>query len=190
MTDKIFFHPETGKPLHPVPVGATIPKDTPYGVIYADGDRAWRNVGCVYEITLTAHLGDCTFFTAEPIAPPAPPLPTEPGSLIRATNRGGVTCAVLALDSADYWVGVDQDGDPRHWENEGIADWSPVMVVPNGLGVLDETDKRPVVDNRGDQWEWDETRDLWTTLGFLHRGTKTTIDRDHGPLRLAGGDAS
>lgn len=186
MTDKAFFHPETGKPMHQVPVGATIPAGTPSGWIERSGTRHFGTLTRDFAIEPCAH----PHFTAEPIAPPMPPLPTEVGTTIRAMSRGGCTCAMLTLDSAGYWVGVTTGGGLVTWKPAFIADWGPVRAEPNGTGVLDETDKRPVVDNRGHRWEWDETRDLWTNLGILHRGTKTTIDRDHGPLTLAGGDAS
>lgn len=67
MSDKIFFHPETGKPLHRVPDGATIPKGTPFG--YASGqDFFWLGGGSVFD--RSAGPGLSPRFTAEPIPPP------------------------------------------------------------------------------------------------------------------------
>lgn len=190
MTDKTYFHPETGKTLHPVPEGATIPKDTPFGreVLYAGG-FLWISEGV--GVAVVQNPGSVTRWTAEPIAPPVPPLPTEPGSLIRATNHGGVTCAVLTLDSAGYWVGVAKGGGLVTWKPSYIADWSPVMVVPNGVGALDETDKRPVMCASG-RWTWSDPLDVWECSddSYLRRGTKKSIARFFGPLTFADGSAS
>lgn len=92
MTDKIFFHPETGKPLHRVPVGATIPAGTAFGYIRSSGDRCWGTLDEDYRVKRYSN----PHFTVDPIPAPMPPLPTETGSLIRATDADGDTCEVMA----------------------------------------------------------------------------------------------
>lgn len=121
---KTFYHPETGRLLHLVPEGAKIPENMPYG--YESGERfIWVSKGVYFDFTADGH----TYFTAEPIRLPRPPLPTMAGSLIRATSNRGITCEVMALDNDGDWVGVSLDGDYRAWSPSRIADWSPVRVV-------------------------------------------------------------
>lgn len=65
----------------------------------------------------------------EPIPEPGSPLPTEVGSLIRATSTNGETCEVMARSVEGEWWGVSQDGFARYWDPNQIVEWEPVRVV-------------------------------------------------------------
>ena len=186
MTDKIFYSPITTEPLHRVPDDATIPADTPHGFETPIGHFIWVVVP-VSAYPPEGRMGGYTYWTEEPIAPPMPPLPTKPGSLVRATSHEGDTCEVMVLSADEIWWGVDQDTDLRSWISEDIASWEPVRVLPNGVGAMDETNKRDVEGRDGYKWWWSEFGGVWRGAGGSVRGSKAHIARDLGPLRVAEG---
>ena len=65
---------------HPVPVGATLHKNTPYAYAYVDRLTVELDG---YPRDTTVSRDDCTYYTEHPIAPP---LPTEEGAMIMASN--------------------------------------------------------------------------------------------------------
>ena len=69
-------------------------------------------------------------WTAEPLAAPKPPLPTEVGAVI-ADVRGPMrsTCHMMTLDGDGEWLGVDADGLFTAWMPDEITDWKPARVV-------------------------------------------------------------
>ena len=103
---------------HPVPLGATIPADTPYAYTYGDG--------------LTVELGgypsaitvdDNSYYTHYTESPIGPPLPTEEGATIVASSDERPPHILLTrMDSR--WVncfGVV-------WTVDVIRAWAPVTV--------------------------------------------------------------
>ena len=100
---------------HPVPDGATLPKNTPYAYAYVDRLTVELDG---YPRDTTVSRDDCTYYTEHPIAPP---LPTEEGATIvvsvsekpphiiltreggRWVNRCGVK---LAFDDITAWAPV------------------------------------------------------------------------------------
>lgn len=180
-----FFNPETGAELHRVPDGATIPKRTPYGYIQ-NGERWWCPQGPPWDWRQEDNVPR---FTREPIAPPAPPLPTEPGFYL---DKDG-----------DLWsVGDDRramltDGGRlnecrfRKWSGDDLqlAPFAPVTIIPtetwDRLRVLDPEDTRDRVDAHGRVWRYGEGRNCWEhENGTLLYGLEV-VDRHYGPLRFA-----
>lgn len=186
MTDKTFYSPTTGKPLHKVPDGATIPADMPHGFEASRGGFTWV-AAPVSAYPFEGRVGGYNYWTEEPIAPPMPPLPTEPGSLIRATDHDGTTCEVAALSVSGVWYGVDQEAEFCPWMPKHIASWEPVRVLPNGVGAMDETDKRVVLDVDGCELWWSEGRGVWMSPVSTSKDSKADIARTLGPLSLAEG---
>ena len=121
--------------IHPVPVGAIIPAGMEY---------AWRNSDNAIErgrghtdLAQASHgwSADGMDFepfrwTAEPLAAPKPPLPTEVGAVI-ADVRGPMrsTCHMMTLDGDGEWLGVDADGVFTTWTPDLITDWKPARIV-------------------------------------------------------------
>ena len=149
-----FYDPETGAELPRVPRGGVIKKRTPYGYVQPDGVRGWVDIGRPYDL----EQGDGTArFTREPIAPPSPPLPTEPGyyldkdgDLWHVNDSGERAILVVgerALENRYYPWGYD---DRRY------APFAPVTLVPTDtwdrLRVLDPEDTRDRVDANGVTW--------------------------------------
>ena len=189
MTDELkFFDPETGAELHRVPEGATIPEGMPYGLIDRGGyvERLWRSRGTPWGLRQEDSIAR---FTREPLAPPKPPLPTEPGSLIQAVNTKGDECATMIRLEGGNWVGVDQDGDDRFWGDESITSWEPMTAVPtetwDHLRVLDPEDKRDRVDAAGGMWRYSEGRNCWEREDGTFLYGLEVVDRHYGPLRFA-----
>ena len=105
-------------PWHRVPVGAVIPKDTPYAYTYE---------GCV-TVKLDGHFEDytvsdnsyCTYYTERPVTPP---LPTEEGATILATDDDRPPRILLTLE-AGQWV----SGLGLRWNVEEFRAWCPVTL--------------------------------------------------------------
>ena len=103
---------------HRVPVGAVIPKDTPYAYTYE---------GCV-TVKLDGHFDDitvsdnsyCTYYTERPVTPP---LPTEEGATILATDDDRPPRILLTLE-AGQWV----SGLGLRWNVEEFRAWCPVTL--------------------------------------------------------------
>lgn len=182
MTDELkFFDPETGKPLHRVPEGATIPKDTPYVYVRADGSRGWMEADPTWYVKQD---DDTARFTREPIAPPKPPLPTQPGSTIRAVGVFGNECSVMTRSRSGFWCGVDQKGTLHSWIDADIQEWETVTLVPtetwDRLRVLDPEDKRDRVDRDGHRLY---RRDYGGVGDWAYGLAQRRVDS--GPLRFA-----
>ena len=103
---------------HPVPLGATIPADTPYAYAYGDG--------------LTVELGgypsaitvdDNSYYTHYTESPIGPPLPTEEGATILVSNDERPPF-VLLMREAGRWV----NSHGVEWYNNEIHAWAPVTV--------------------------------------------------------------
>ena len=103
---------------HRVPLGATIPADTPYAYAYGDG--------------LTVELGgypsaitvdDNSYYTHYTESPIGPPLPTEEGATILVSNDERPPF-VLLMREAGRWV----NSHGVEWYNNEIHAWAPVTI--------------------------------------------------------------
>ena len=102
---------------HRVPVGATIPKGTPY---------AYVNQNCVTLRLDGAYVGitvihDNTYYTEHPIAPP---LPTEEGATIVVTSQPGLPPNILLTRVGDIWV----NSYGAVWRVDQLTAWAPVTI--------------------------------------------------------------
>lgn len=175
-----FYDPETGAELHRVPEGATIPAGMPCGQPIDGMGWRWYAKGLVRD---TVQRDLPPRFTREPITPPKPPLPTEPGFY---TDKDG---DLWKLRDDGMWELVDGCIYPR----ESVASYAPfvpVTLVPtetwDRLRVLDPEDTRDRVDANGGVWRYGEGRNCWVRRGdgtFLY-GLEV-VDRHYGPLRFA-----
>lgn len=115
--------------IYPVPVGATIPAGT-----------AWVNRETPATFT-GPHLSGNDFqpdantprWTAEPIEPPMPPLPTEGfieawGKPLFRTDR--VHLVVATLNVYGNWSGLTEDGSIDYLTPDQIARWRALTVAP------------------------------------------------------------
>lgn len=121
---------DLAKFIHPVPVGATIPAGMEFVRRYMNGTPTAAIAGpIVHDFDIEA-AAFTPLWTAEPLAAPKPPLPTEVGAVIANVSwrLSADTCARMML-MAQSWVGIDQDGDLRHWFPGEITDWTPARVV-------------------------------------------------------------
>ena len=100
---------------HRVPVGATIPKGTPYVYAYENGINV-RLDGYLRD----TRVGDCPYYTEHPIAPP---LPTEEGATILASSDDWPPSALL-IREGDRWV--TRYG--TRWPADQILAWAPVTI--------------------------------------------------------------
>ena len=103
-----------------VPIGATIPADTPYA--YAYGDGLTVELGG-YPSAITATRDDCSHYTEHPVTPP---LPTEEGATILATVRSDRKPCVLMERTADRRWFCPEHGS--HWRDDEITAWALVDV--------------------------------------------------------------
>ena len=104
---------------HRVPIGATIPAGTPYAYHYEEEDFfAVKPSGHFKEVP--AHDGEPTYYTEKPIAPP---LPTEEGATILASDDDRPPRILLTLE-AGQWV----SGLGLRWDVEEFHAWCPVTL--------------------------------------------------------------
>ena len=102
---------------HPVPLGATIPKGTPFAYAYVDYLTVELD-GCPRNITVSRD--DCTYYTEQPVTPP---LPTEDGATILASSDE-MPPDILLTREGGRWV--DRDG--VKWTVKDITSWAPVTI--------------------------------------------------------------
>ena len=102
---------------HRVPVGATIPKDTPYAYTYKDALMVKRG-GNPYDIPVS--YSDNNYYTKRPVTPP---LPTEDGATI-AVSYNEQPPHILLTRKAGHWV--NRYG--TRWNVDQIYAWAPVTI--------------------------------------------------------------
>ena len=103
---------------HRAPVGATIPAGVPYAYTFAGGCTAVLD-GYSEDITVRDNPYN-TYYTEHPIAPP---LPTEEGATILASDDCRRPRILLTLE-AGQWV----SGLGLRWNVEQFRAWAPVTV--------------------------------------------------------------
>ena len=102
---------------HPVPVGATLPKNTPYAYAYVDRLTVELDG---YPRDTTVSRDDCTYYTEKLILPP---LPTEEGATIVVASDAMIL-DILLVRAGGCWF--DRDGN--EWPVETIRTWAPVTI--------------------------------------------------------------
>ena len=102
---------------HRVPVGAAIPKGTPYACAYEDGISV-DLLGNPYDIPVSD--SDNNYYTEHPIGLP---LPTEEGATILASNDEQ-PLGILLTRKGGRWV--NRYG--AEWSADQIASWAPVTI--------------------------------------------------------------
>ena len=103
---------------HPVPDGATLPKNTPYAYAYVDRLTVELDG---YPRDTTASRDDCTYYTERPIAPP---LPTEEGATILVTSQPGLPPNILLTREGGIWV----NSYGAVWRVDQLTAWAPVTI--------------------------------------------------------------
>ena len=101
---------------HPVPLGATIPAGTPYAYAYENGINVRPN-GSPRRVRDNSYYAH---YTEHPIAPP---LPTEEGATILASDDNRPPRILLTLE-AGQWV----SGLGLRWNVEEFRAWCPVIL--------------------------------------------------------------
>ena len=101
---------------HRVPVGATIPKDTPYTYVY-ENCATLRLEGAYVSVNV---LREGTYYTEFPVTPP---LPTEEGATILASDDCRRPRILLTLE-AGQWV----SSLGLRWSVEQFRAWCPVTL--------------------------------------------------------------
>ena len=103
---------------HRVPVGGTIPKNTPYAHDHGGSLTVVLNG---YHRDVTAYGGDSIrYYTEHPITPP---LPTEEGATIMASSGDWPPSALLTREDGRW---VNRYGD--EWAVDEIRAWAPVTI--------------------------------------------------------------
>ena len=103
---------------HRVPVGATLPKNTPYAYAYVDRLTVELDG---YPRDTTVSRDDCTYYTEHPIAPP---LPTEEGATIVVSVSEKPPHIILAREGGRW---VNRYG-VKWWPEDKIRAWAPVTI--------------------------------------------------------------
>ena len=103
---------------HRVPVGAAVPKGTPYAYAYEKGINVRPN-GPSRDFTVRDH-SSYTHYTEHPVTPP---LPTEDGATI-AVSSDERPPSVLLTRKGGRWV----NSHGVEWYNNEIHAWAPVTV--------------------------------------------------------------
>ncbi len=104
---------------HPVPVGATIPKGTPYAYAYEDGVTVELG-GHSESITVRDRNSYSAHYTEHPIARP---LPTEPGTTILATSNEYPPSVLLTIKDGMWTTCYG-----NIWYDYQIVAWAPVTI--------------------------------------------------------------
>ena len=102
---------------HRVPTGGVIPAGTPYAFAY-EGTLMVKRSG--YSESITVRDGAHTYYTEHPIAPP---LPTEEGATILASDDCRRPRVLLPLE-AGRWV----SSLGLQWDVEQFRAWCPVTL--------------------------------------------------------------
>ena len=102
---------------HPVPVGATLPKNTPYAYAYVDRLTVELDG---YPRDTTVSRDDCTYYTEQPITPP---LPTEEGATIVVSVSEKPPHIILTREGGRW---VNRYG--AEWPVDRIRAWAPVTI--------------------------------------------------------------
>ena len=102
---------------HRVPVGAIIPKDTPYAYAYNGGVTVELDG---FPSDVTVNRDDYPHYTEHPNTPP---LPTEEGATILASDDCRRPRILLTLE-AWQWV----SGLGLRWDVEQLRAWCPVTL--------------------------------------------------------------
>ena len=103
---------------HPVPVGATIPANTPCAYAYG-GHLTVQFDG--YPRDTTVSRDDCTYYTEHPIAPP---LPTEEGATI-VVSVSEKPPHIILMREGGRWV---NRYSVKWWPEDEIRAWAPVTI--------------------------------------------------------------
>ena len=103
---------------HPVPDGATLPKNTPYAYAYVDRLTVELDG---YPRDTTVSRDDCTYYTEHPIAPP---LPTEEGATIVVSGDERPPHIILTREGGRW---VNRYG-VKWWPEDEIRAWAPVTI--------------------------------------------------------------
>ena len=102
---------------HRVPVGATIPADTPFAYSYEDGVTV--SDGLFEDITVR-DVSNYTYYTEHPITPP---LPTEEGATIAVSYDDRPPRVLLDLQDGRW---ITRYGDK--FAVDQIHAWAPVAI--------------------------------------------------------------
>ena len=102
-----------------VPVGATIPKGTPYAYAYKNGINVRPN-GTSGDFT----VHDNSYYTHYTEHPVTPPLPTEEGATIMASSDERLPPHILLTRKGGLWV--SRYGS--EWVFDDIRSWAPVTI--------------------------------------------------------------
>ncbi len=110
---------------HQAPIGATIPKDTPYAYVY--GNCATLRLEGVYVSVDVLREG--TYYTEFPVTPPLPtdPLPTEEGATILASGNDLPPHTLLTREGGRWLTCYGAEWTVK------ITSWCPVtlgLMVP------------------------------------------------------------
>ncbi len=100
---------------HRVPVGATIPKDTPYTYVY-ENCATLRLEGAYVSVDV---LREGTYYTEFPVTPP---LPTEEGATILVSGDELPPRTLLTLKGGRWVTCYDEE-----WTSK-ITSWCPVTI--------------------------------------------------------------
>ena len=102
---------------HRVPVGATIPKGTPYTYVY-ENCATLRLEGAYVSVDV---LREGTYYTEHPIAPP---LPTEEGATILVSGDERLPPYILLTRKGGRWI--SRYGS--EWPVQDIRSWAHVTI--------------------------------------------------------------
>ena len=100
---------------HRVPVGATIPKDTPYAYVY-ENNVTLRLEGAYVDVDV---LREGTYYTEFPVTPP---LPTEEGATILASGNDLPPHALLTREAGRWLTCYGEEWTAK------ITSWCPVII--------------------------------------------------------------
>ena len=104
---------------HPVPVGATIPANTPYASAY-DGGATLKLEGYFKDIIVDIDNSYYAYYTERPVPLP---LPTEQGATIVASADEFLPPNVLLTRTNDHWTTCY-----GAWYDYQIVTWAPVTI--------------------------------------------------------------
>ena len=105
---------------HRAPVGAIIPKNTPYAYVYDDG-ATLKFDGHFEDIVVSNQSGYYTYYTEHPVTIP---LPREEGATILASPYSDLAPSVLLTRGGARWT-TPYDSI---WYDYQIAAWAPVTI--------------------------------------------------------------
>lgn len=175
---------------HEVPVGAVIPAEVPFWVVYPSGSVKWDPRG--YQNDFVVQANNLPHLTVELYTVNKGPTPSESPIIIDRMNndhcefvRGQLA---MWLPDRERWCVVSRNDNVYEVLTSQISEWRPATVRVSGVGVWNERDKRARIGRNGVVWRWSAVDEVWMCSDSFNMnfGSLEALGRVNGADYLVG----